>query len=103
MTEVQFENYPDGKALFFIEEANNKIAEMEVAVKSNELIAYHTEVDPAYEDQGLAKKLLGVMVEHAREHNLKVVPLCRFVLIQFKRNPAEYADLWQEEKSGYEG
>ncbi len=97
MTDVQFETYADGKGLFFVAKGNEKIAEMEVAVTSNELIVYHTGVEPSYEDQGLAKKLLGVMVEHARENNLKVVPLCRFVLIQFKRNPAEYSDVWQDE------
>ena len=40
------------------------------------------------------------MVDYARKHDLKVIPLCPYVHAQFKRHPDEYADVWnkQEEK-----
>jgi len=58
----------------------------------------HTEVDPAHEGKGIAHQLLDAMVAYARENKLQVVPLCPFVLAQFRRHPELYADLWHEGK-----
>ena len=87
-----------GTGSFFIAQNNEQIALMDVAVKGRELTVYHTEVSPDHEDQGLAKLLLTHMVEYAREEGLKVIPLCRFVLIQFKKNKEEYEDVWKHEE-----
>lgn len=67
---------------------------MEISVKGNLLTVYHTEVDPLYEGRGFAKLLLKKLVEYARENQLKIVPLCPFVHLQFRRNPDLYRDVW---------
>ena len=82
------------KGKFEIEEDGHQLAEMEVGVANDTLTVYHTEVAPEAEGKGLAKVLLSSMVEYARANHLKVVPLCVFVLGQFKRHPTEYADIW---------
>jgi predicted GNAT family acetyltransferase len=45
----------------------------------------------------VAQQLLNHMVEYAREHKLKVIPLCPYVLAQFKRHPEKYVDLWNKD------
>ena len=80
---------------FEIKEENHQLAEMEVGIMEDILTVYHTEVSPEAEGKGLAKVLLSSMVEYARANHLKVVPLCVFVLGQFKRHPTEYADIWK--------
>ena len=38
----------------------------------------HTEVDPAYNGQGIAAKLVKAVVDAAREAKVKIVPLCPY-------------------------
>jgi uncharacterized protein len=36
------------------------------------------------------------MVDYAREHKLKVIPLCPYVNAQFRRHPDQYQDVWNK-------
>lgn len=84
-----------GRGAFSISnEKGLQIGEMEIAVSSTDLVAYHTEVTPEEEGKGYAKKLFNAMIAYAREHNLQVVPLCRYVHAVFEKNPELYADVW---------
>ena len=85
-----------GKGKFYITEGTGQIGEMVISISGNDLTAHHTEVDPKYEGKGFAKELLKAMVAHARENELKVIPLCPYVLAQFKRNAEEYQDVWKK-------
>ena len=85
----------DGRGMFYYPARDGRAAEMEVAVAGSTLTVYHTEVRKEFENQGMAKGLLAQMVAYAREHSLKVNPLCPFVSAQFRRHPLEYADLWK--------
>ena len=98
MLEVKLQLNESGKGAFFLEENNSRLGEMQVGVSDKILTVYHTEVVPEMEGKGGTKKLLETMVEYARSHNLKVIPLCPYVLSMFKRNPAAYKDLWNNEK-----
>jgi predicted GNAT family acetyltransferase len=71
-----------------------QMGEMMIGIADNVLTAYHTEIIPQAEGKGLARKLLDAMVAYAREHQLKVLPLCVYVHAQFKRHPEEFADIW---------
>ena len=82
---------------FLILDGDEQLAEMALAIVDQNMIVYHTEVSPKAEGQGLAKKLLEAMVGYAREHQLKVVPLCPYVHAQFKRHPQDYEDIWNKE------
>ena len=96
MDDIQLELNNLGRGSFFITDGNERIAFMEIGITENKLVAYHTEVSPKAEGKGFAKKLLLHMVAYARQHGLKVVPLCPFVNAQFKRHRDEYADIWEE-------
>jgi len=85
-----------GRGSFLLKENDEKLAEMVVAIDEEFLFVYHTEVDPKAEGQGLAKILLNAMVAYAREHHIKVVPLCPYVHAQFKRHPKEFEDIWHK-------
>ena len=53
----------------------------------------HTIVDSAYGGQGIAGKLVQELAAQAREHGVKIVPVCSYALKTFEKN-AEYADVW---------
>ena len=56
------------------------------------LLLQHTEVPSPLERQGLATKLTRTAVDFARANQLRVVPLCPYVLHFLRRHP-EYQDL----------
>lgn len=58
----------------------------------DKIIIDHTVVNPAHEGQGIGKKLVMEAVKYARENNLKIIPLCPFANVVFKRTP-EIADV----------
>jgi uncharacterized protein len=96
MENILLEPYDNGKQVFVIEDGDEKLAEMVIEVAGNIMTVYHTEVSPKAEGKGLGKVLLKEMVDYARQHHLKVIPLCVFVQAQFKRHPEQYSDIWQK-------
>jgi predicted GNAT family acetyltransferase len=52
----------------------------------------HTEVDPAYEGQGLGRQLARHALDDARSRGLRVRPVCPYITTWIRRHP-EYADL----------
>lgn len=52
----------------------------------------HTEVPKELEGQGIAKALAEVALNHARDNELQVVPLCPFINAYIMRHP-EYQPL----------
>ncbi len=89
-----------GRGAFVLERQGERLAEMEISVSDGNVTVYHTEVTDALKGQGIATQLLSKMVAYAREHNLKVIPLCPYVHAQFKRHPEEYADIWNKKWHG---
>ena len=56
------------------------------------LLFVHTEVDPAFEGQGLGARLVVGALDDLRARGLKLVALCPFVR-SYLRHHREYADL----------
>lgn len=52
----------------------------------------HTEVDPAFEGQGVGSTLAREALDDVRRQGTKVMPLCPFILAWIHRHP-EYGDL----------
>jgi predicted GNAT family acetyltransferase len=59
---------------------------------ANHLVLVHTGVPPRLEGKGIGALLARTALEHARQHGLRVVPLCSFVRTYLQRHP-EFADL----------
>ncbi|HEX6225049.1 MAG TPA: GNAT family N-acetyltransferase [Chryseolinea sp.] len=96
MNDIELKLKGNGQGAFVIEEGDVRLAEMEVAVNNGNLTVYHTEVADQLKGKGVASSLLTTMAAYAREKKLKVIPLCPYVLAQFKRHPDQYADIWNQ-------
>ena len=73
-------------------EEDGKLAFADYRLSDGKLILPHVEADPALRGQGTAGRLMQGVLAHAREHGLKVVPLCGYASA-FMRRQKEYADL----------
>jgi predicted GNAT family acetyltransferase len=56
----------------------------------------HTEVDDAYEGQGVGSTLVRHVLDDARTRHLEVIPVCPFVREYVARHRDEYVDLVPE-------
>ena len=56
------------------------------------IVLVHTEVDPAFEGQGLGSRLVAGALDDLRARDLKLVAQCPFVRA-YLRHHREYADL----------
>lgn len=57
----------------------------------------HTQVPPSYEGQGIGTMLIKAGLAYAREHDLKVIPACRFFAAYMTRH-SEVQDLLNPEQ-----
>jgi predicted GNAT family acetyltransferase len=96
MNEIQLRLDDNGQGTFVIEDDGEVVAEMEFTINKSDLVARHTEVSEKLKGQGVGAKLLATMVQYARDHQLKVVPLCPFVNLQFRRHPERYDNVWNK-------
>lgn len=99
MNEIQLNLNDAGRGAFFIERDNKRVAEMVIMIKDKSLTVYHTEVDETLQGKGIGAALFSRMIEYARGQNLKVIPLCQYVLTQLKRHGEQYADIWNKSHS----
>ncbi len=91
---MEINNKNDGKrGAFYIEDDGKEIGLMHYLFSGPEkMIIDHTEVDGAYGGKGLGKQLVKAGVEYAREHHIKILPLCPFAKKVFSTTP-EFADV----------
>ncbi|MDY3036301.1 MAG: GNAT family N-acetyltransferase [Absicoccus sp.] len=68
------------------------IGKCEYTVKDSIWQLIHTEVDPAYGGQGIARKLVAQVVQEARNRGVKIDPICSYAQKEFQRNP-DYHDV----------
>jgi predicted GNAT family acetyltransferase len=47
------------------------------------------------------KVLLNQLASYAKANGLKIIPLCPYVNLQFRRHPAEYEDVWSKDKTSH--
>ncbi len=76
----------------FEAQVNGQLAVVEYGFVDGSIVFTHTEVPPALKGYGLADKLVRTALEHARAHQLTVVPLCPFVTSYLRWHP-EYQAL----------
>ena len=96
MDNINLELNESGEGAFLLKESGRKIGEMAISIKNDLMTVFHTEVAPEAEGKGYAGQLLAAMVDYARGHQLKVVPICPYVHLQFRRHADKYQDIWQK-------
>jgi uncharacterized protein len=99
MDGVQLKLNGQQEGAFQITDGGEQMGEMAVSIAEGVLTAHHTEVREEAEGKGYGKKLLAAMTDYARRNNLKVIPLCSYVHLQFRRHPDEYADIWIKQQT----
>ena len=88
---MQFQHEDNGQLgeFFAVDDTGERIAEITyVWSNPHTIIANHTWVDDSLRGQGVARQLLDVLVEFAREKNIKIIPLCPFAKSQFDKDPS---------------
>lgn len=69
----------NGKGSFKAFENNQEVGTLDYTLdEKNTILLNHTEVSPAYEGKGIAKKLVMESVAYARQKNLKILPRCPY-------------------------
>lgn len=83
--EVKFEE-SESKGAFYIEENGKRAAFMTISkAGGNIMIINHTEVDDMLRGKNAGKQLVEAAVNHAREYNYKIIPLCPFAKSVFEK------------------
>lgn len=79
--------------LFYLEVEGEKLAEMTYSKAGDSLIIIdHTTVSEKLKGQGAGKQLVQAAVSYAREHHIKILPLCPFAKAVFDKTP-DYSDV----------
>ncbi|MEO6314369.1 MAG: GNAT family N-acetyltransferase [Chitinophagaceae bacterium] len=83
----------DGKEIFYVQKEDAILAELLYTISpENKMVIEHTEVDDTLTGKGIGLQLVTTAIDYARQHNMKIVPLCSFARSVFKRKP-EFADM----------
>lgn len=65
---------------------------LEYERKDNLLHLVSTVVDPKYRGQGLAAQLVDEVAKYAREHNIKTIPVCSYIVSKYDAGGYEDVD-----------
>ena len=81
------------KGMFYVEIDGNILAEMVYTMPSStKMIIEHTEVSDELRGKNVGYQLVKTAVDYARQHNIKIIPLCPFAKSVFDRK-AEMRDV----------
>jgi predicted GNAT family acetyltransferase len=76
----------ESKGFFKAVSDENEAGRMTYSWAGNDkFIIDHTEVNSEFNGKGLGKKMVLAAVEYAREHKLKIIPLCPFAKAMFEK------------------
>ena len=75
---------------------DGKLCVVDYETRPGEIIFTHTEVPGELSGRGIAQQMVTAALDHARENELRVVPLCGYVEKFIERHP-EYKDLVEAE------
>lgn len=73
-------------------DGETRVGVAEFDAQDERWVITHTEVDPAYGGQGIARKLIEALIEAARSDGAKIVPVCSYAE-KMMRGKEEYTDV----------
>jgi hypothetical protein len=77
----------DEKLGRFLAQVHGHLCVCDYRLREGVMTISHTEVAPELEGQGIAAALVRAALAHARDHGLKVRPLCSYVQAYMRRHP----------------
>lgn len=88
MHDINFQlNETASGGMFYVGSKANPDAQLDFSNTAPGIIsADSTEVKPELRGQEIAKKLVIALIDYAKEENLKIIPVCSYVQLFFKRN-----------------
>ncbi|SPL70736.1 GNAT family N-acetyltransferase [Acinetobacter stercoris] len=92
---MQIQHHDDGQTgeFFILDDQGERIAEFNYIWEGDHrFAANHTWVDDSLRGQGVARQLLDAAVAFAREKQVKIIPICSYVDVMFKRDKS-FADV----------
>ncbi len=79
----------DGKGKAYVGNLENPDAEMVFYMKDDDImVVEHTEVKEKMRGRGVARLLLDVVVDVARDRHWKIIPVCAYTKSVFEKDPA---------------
>lgn len=87
--------HKDGQrhSMFYVEEDGERVAEIVYASGGEgTIVIEHTEVDEALQGHNVGFELVHKVVDYARGHGLKVLPVCTFAKAVFDKR-ADFRDV----------
>ncbi|QTN38253.1 N-acetyltransferase [Cryomorphaceae bacterium] len=92
---MELKNEFDGrKGAYYFDQDGQRMGESTYTMAGpDKLIIDHTEVDDSLQGTGKAAQLVQAIVDHARENQLKIMPLCPFARLMFDKKGEEWADV----------
>lgn len=77
-----------GKGVFFVEFENEIGAEMVYSMPAaDRMVIEHTEVNESLRGKNIGYEMVHAGVEYARQHQLKIIPVCVFAKAVFDKKP----------------
>ena len=73
-------------------DGERRVGVAEFDAQDGRWVITHTEVDPAYGGQGIARRLIEEVIAAARRDGAKIVPVCSYAEKMMRRTD-EYADV----------
>jgi len=82
------------KGSFYIQPRDEVLAEMTYSMTGDSLmIIDHTEVSDELRGKNVGYQLVTKAVDYAREHHIKIIPLCPFAKSVFDKKRDEFKDV----------
>ncbi|HLF74062.1 MAG TPA: GNAT family N-acetyltransferase [Anaerolineales bacterium] len=72
-----------------------QLSKLDYLLDEDTIVMTHVGVYPEHRGQGVAGKLAQVALGYAREHSLRVIPMCPYIAAYIRRNP-QYIDLTKQ-------
>lgn len=83
----------DKKGCFYVKVDDEVLAQLVYAqTDAEKMILEHTEVDDELRGKNVGFQLVTAAVSYARQHNLKILPICSFAKSVFDKKP-DFADV----------
>jgi uncharacterized protein len=85
------------KGSFYVQQQEEILAEMTYSIHGDSLmIIEHTEVSDELRGKNVGYQLVKKAVDYAREHHIKIIPLCPFAKSVFDKKKDELKDVLKE-------